>query len=88
MRVTIIPADGYVSVDGRGFNALDLSFIDASVHAVQWYDDEGEVEIKDERGRAVRNETIASLEPYQQALDAWAVAKEESETHVETLLPN
>lgn len=76
MRVTIIPEDGFVSVDGEGYHDLDLSFMLSDIHAVQWYDTEGEVEYKDNRGRATRNETITDLTPYQPALDAWQVAKD------------
>lgn len=76
MRVTIIPEDGFVSVDGEGFSSLDLSFMASDVHAVQWYETEGELEIKDARGRAVRNENITDLTPYQPALDAWQAAKD------------
>lgn len=91
MRVTIIPTDGFVSVDGKGINQLDLSFIDSSIHAIQWYDDEGEIEIKDNRGRTVRNEIINSIEPYRKSLDLWAAAKAKAELEeqdVESLLPN
>jgi len=35
MKVTIIPVDGMISIDGE-FRAIDLSGIDASVHAVQY----------------------------------------------------
>jgi hypothetical protein len=73
MRVTIIPADGFVSVDGRGFNALDLSFIDTSIHAIQWFDTEGEIERRDGRGRIVSNEPIDSIAPYQAAIDMWQI---------------
>ena len=76
MRVTIIPADGFVSVDGEGYSELDLSFIDADIHALQWYETEGEIERKDNRGRIVSNEDIEDLTPYQPALDAWKVAKD------------
>lgn len=76
MRVTIIPVDGSVSVDGVGFGRLDLSFIDPSVHAVQWYDTHGEVEIKDPvTGRMVANEVITSIDAYQPAIDGWQTAK-------------
>ena len=76
MRVTIIPADGFVSVDNEGYSELDLSFIDADIHALQWYETEGEIERKDNRGRIVSNEEITDLTPYQPALDAWQVAKD------------
>ena len=78
MRVTIIPSDDYVSVDGKGFNKLDLSFISANVHAIQWFDTEGEVEIKDSRGRITQNQPIDSIAPYQAAIDAWQLAKDEA----------
>lgn len=75
MRVTIIPEDGLVSVDKEGYSGLDLSFMASDVHAVQWYGTEGEVEYQDARGRAVRNEKITDLKPFQPALDAWQVSK-------------
>ena len=78
MRVTIIPTDGYVSVDGEGFDKLDLSSISANVHAIQWFDTEGEVEIKDSRGRITQNQPIDSIAPYQAAIDAWQIAKDEA----------
>jgi hypothetical protein len=82
MRVTIIPEDGFVSIDDEGYNALDLSFIPYEVHALQWYDDEGEIEYQDKRGRATHNAAITSLEqfPYwEQAYAAWQEAKNEAE---------
>ena len=83
MRLTIIRADGFVSVDAEGYKELDLSFIDPSIHAVQWYDTEGEIERKDSRGRMIANEVITSIEQFQPALDAWAVAKQVAEAAVE-----
>jgi hypothetical protein len=46
MRLTIVPVDGAVYVDGVSYSGLDLSFIPADVHALQWYDTYGEVEFK------------------------------------------
>jgi hypothetical protein len=75
MRVTIVSEDGLVSIDGVGFGGLDLSFIDSSVHAVQWYGEIGEIERKDPiTKRMVSNDAITSLSAFQTALDAWAVA--------------
>jgi hypothetical protein len=87
MRVTIIPEDGFVSVDGEGHSELDLSSIDPSVHAVQWYSTEGAVEYKDEKGRATHNEQITSLDEFQPALDAWQAAKDASEAEAEANKP-
>lgn len=75
MRVAIIPVDGFVSVDGEGYSGLDLSFMGSAVHALQWYDTEGEIELRDGRGRIVGNQPIDSIAPYQAALDAWQSAK-------------
>jgi hypothetical protein len=46
MRLTIVPADGAVYVDGASYSDLDLSFIPSEVHALQWYDTYGELEFK------------------------------------------
>lgn len=70
MKVTIIRADGFVSVDGRGFGGLDLTFMPGDVRAVQWNGDAGEVERA--RGQVTY---ISSLEPFQPALNRWAAAK-------------
>lgn len=75
MRVTIIPADGFVSIDGLGYSGLDLSAIDQTVHAVQWSGDSGEVEMKDAvTGMLVANAAIDSLDDYQTAIDQWNAA--------------
>ncbi len=76
MRLIIVPIDGAVSVDGKGFGGLDLSFMDASVHAVQWYETHGEIERKDPvTGRMVANEVITSIDAFQPAIDVWQAAK-------------
>jgi hypothetical protein len=80
MRVTIIPDDGFVSIDGVGYDGLDLSSIDSSIHAVQWYGEEGEVEMRNPVTRKlVENRGIASLDEFQTALDAWNIKKAETE---------
>ena len=83
MRVTIIPIDGSVSVDGKGFGGLNLSFMDASVHAVQWYETHGEIEVKNPvTGRMVANEVITSIDAFQPAIDVWQAAKTAEEAAV------
>jgi hypothetical protein len=87
MRVTIIPVDGSVSVDGKGFGGLDLSFMDASVHAVQWYETHGEIEVKNPvTGRMVANEVITSIDAFQPAIDVWQAAKTAEEAAVAAAL--
>ena len=83
MRLIIVPVDGAVSVDGKGFGGLDLSFMEASVHAVQWYETHGEIERKDPiTGRMVANEVITSIDAFQPAIDVWQAAKTAEEAAV------
>ena len=82
-RVTIIPVDGFCSVEGVGYTDIDMASVPADVHAIQWYGTHGEVEIKDPvTGKLVRNEFIADLSEYQSVLASyWATrtAAEESQ---------
>lgn len=69
MQVTIVRKDGFVAVDGKGHGGLNLAFMPATLRAVQWENGAGAVEMAN--GKV---EYIASLEPYQPALDAWSAA--------------
>lgn len=69
MQVTIVRKDGFVAVDGKGHGGLNLAFMPATLRAVQWENGAGAVEMAN--GQV---EYIASLEPYQPALDAWSAA--------------
>lgn len=79
MRLTIVADDGAVGVDGEFISGLDLSQLDASIHAVQWNGEYGEVEYKTrfENGALVKpaNALITDVTPYQFAIDAWNSAK-------------
>ena len=75
MRVVIIPSDGVVSIDGVSFNNIDLSSINQSIHAVQWYGSDGEVEIKDERGRMMENREITSFDEFAFVIPLWEASK-------------
>jgi hypothetical protein len=48
MRITIIPVDGAVYIDGTSYSKLDLSTCDipSNIHALQWHDTYGELEFK------------------------------------------
>lgn len=76
MRVSIIPADGIVIVEGAA-EKVDLSSMDQSIHAVQWFTDVGEIEyFRDEKRRG--NEAIDDFSPFQQFVDLWMIeAKKE-----------
>jgi len=76
MRITIIPDDKFVSVDGDGLTDLDLSFIDSNIHAIQWYDTYGEVEYKDPvTQKMTYNREITDLSEFQQAIAIWQTEK-------------
>lgn len=63
MRVTIVPEDRYIQVDGRGLN-FDFA-ADPNIHAIQWYGDHGTVEQKIGGSRPA---TLAEVQPF---IDAW-----------------
>jgi hypothetical protein len=82
MRLTIIPADGAVYIDGVSYMNLDLSTCDipSSVHALQWYDTYGELEFKRSfvDGQIVHpiNEMLTKLPTWANtAVAAWNQAK-------------
>lgn len=77
-RITVVKGDGLIIVDKEGYNGIDLSFLDANIHAIQWYDTWGEIERKDERNRHLPNEEITSLGVLEEFLmAAWRAKKEE-----------
>jgi len=77
MRVTIIPTDGFVSINDANFSNLNLSFIDSNIHAVQWYETHGEIEYKDPvTNHMTENREITSIDAFQPAIDAWQIAKD------------
>lgn len=59
MRITIVPIDRTIIVDGEGLTEIeqDWSWISPDIHAIQWYDDHGEIEYIDNRP----NERITEL---------------------------
>ena len=63
MRVTIVPEDRYIQVDGRGLNFAFAA--DANIHAIQWYGDHGTVEQKVGGSRPA---TLAEVQPF---VDLW-----------------
>jgi hypothetical protein len=72
MRVTIIPEDKKIRRDDVIVNLLEWNFDDSNIHAIQWYDTEGEIEYK---GRPKPpNEVFfdsSILQPYLDALDSY-----------------
>lgn len=65
MRVTIIPPDNKIIVDGKliKFSSEDWDFDDEHIHAIQWFDDHGEIEwITTDSNEEL--ETIDMVQPY------------------------
>jgi hypothetical protein len=79
MRVTIIPYENRVSVEGMS-EAVDCSALPNDVHAIQWYGKRGEIEFWNGYGATTlkMNEEITDFTPYQYLVDAWTTeAKKE-----------
>lgn len=81
MKITIIPSDGAVYKNGVAYVGLDLSSAPTSVHALQWYGTEGEIEFN---GRPKpQNELITSLPAWAiTASTKWDEAKVAQETAI------
>jgi hypothetical protein len=77
MKLTIIPVDGAVYKDGYSFSGLDLSNVPNNVHALQWYETEGEIEFINNSDRTKpQNEIITSLPAWATtAISKWDEAK-------------
>lgn len=60
MRVTIVPDDNYIAIDGVGYNIITT--YEENIHAIQWYDNFGTIEYK--IGPQERFEDISRIQPY------------------------
>lgn len=70
MKLTIIPSDGLVGVDGT-FYPVDMTGIDPGIHAVQFNGAAGEIEFVD---KADANEEIKDVAAFQFLIDRWQAA--------------
>lgn len=74
MKLTIIPSDQFVAVDGYGIGGIDMAGMPEDVHAVQFDGGLGEVEIV-----GGDNQPITSIEVFQPIIDRYHAAKHEIE---------
>ena len=90
MNLTIIPIDGAVYVDGYSFAGLDLSAAPADVHALQWKNDKGWVEFKDnDDGTKPQNQPITELPAWANTCKAkWDEAKAAEEAFTQQAAEN
>ncbi len=72
MFVTIINEDKYVSVDGIGYSGLSFNIPD-NISAIQWKDNEGEVEYTEVNKHKPQNTVITSIEEFNGAIQAWQI---------------
>jgi hypothetical protein len=86
MKLTIVPIDKKVGVNNYFFSNLDLSAcaIPANIHALQWYETEGEVEFTDNPDRTKpQNELISELPAWANAcINKWNEAKTAEESAI------
>ena len=81
MRLIIIPVDTMISIDGEPITGCDMSWVpefvgditgvSQKVHAVQWYDDHGEIELVTRDS----NIEITELGVFEQAITVHAERK-------------
>lgn len=80
MRLTIIPSDALVSVDNYFFTDLDLSScnIPSNIHALQWYEVEGELEFVDNPDRSKpQNQLVSEIPTWgSECVAVWRAHKE------------
>jgi hypothetical protein len=78
MRVTVIPSDKWIRRDDISVNLPEWNFDDSNVHAIQWYDTEGEIEYTGNPKPPNESFTDSSiLQSYLDALDEYLTNLEE-----------
>lgn len=82
MRLTVVPADKAIGVDGYFFVDIDddWSWIPQDVHAFQWYDTWGEIEYTDTRP----NDRVESLGIFENAVLMHDIQLERERTEKES----
>jgi hypothetical protein len=75
MRLTIIPNDNTVLVDGqaRSVDCTSISSL-AGIHAVQWDGEDGHEEWQQVKGEYKPNTPLTSIDKYADVMAAWEAA--------------
>lgn len=63
MRVSVIPTDKIIIIDGTGIEIEDWNFDDKHIHAIQWMHDKGHIELKTTEPNIEIND-ISFVQPY------------------------
>ena len=80
-KLTIVPIDGLVSIDGQGYTKLSMTDVPEDIHALQWYGKGGEIEfIADDYGETKPYIRINKLPKWiEKSISVWETAKEDTE---------
>ena len=73
MKITVIPSDRFMSIDGKGI-FLDVSHIPGSseIHAIQWDTDKGHIERPGTANMLINGDDFSMLAPFIAAYEAEA----------------
>ena len=63
MRVSVIPTDKIIIIDGNGIELENWSFDDGHIHAIQWMHDKGHIELKTNEPN-IEIDDISFVQPY------------------------
>jgi len=86
MIISIIVSDTTVVRDGVGYDNMDLSSLDANIHAIQFNTTTSKGHIEYNDGTA--NEDITSISAYQSIVDAHIAQKETKDSEAATAASN
>ena len=75
-KLTIVPEDGMISIDGLSYFELSMTGVPKDIHALQWYGKGGETEYKaDDYGDSKPNIRIDDLPKWtQKSIGVWETA--------------
>ena len=81
MKLTIVPADKMVYIDNEAINNIDLSYVPANVHALQWKTNIGWIEyVENDDGTKPGNQVVTELPDWaNRAVAAWETKKAEAQ---------
>jgi hypothetical protein len=93
MRLTIIPSDKTVYVDSVAYGDIDLSWLPPidgkTIHAVQWYGDQGEGEVEfvgPHQNLKITSLGVENVCSFERAVEQWNVRREEEEAIIQARL--
>lgn len=91
MRLSIIPADNRVNLDGISYDGIDLSWIPEIdgkiVHAVQWINGKGEIEfVGSHQNMEIDTLVLHGICNFEQSIDLWKEKKAEDDAFKQKIL--